>query len=178
MSEQIILDTQKWVERVVIGLNLCPFAKSPVAMGRVRWVVYEGVDMEELIAMLLHELRYLTAALPNETETILLIHPNMLLDFEDYNDFLDVADEAVEELDLEGIIQVASFHPGYQFADTDADDVTNYTNRSPYPTLHLLREDSIERAIENYPNVIDIPQTNVETMRKLGIKALRNLMNG
>ncbi len=172
----VISETQRWVERVVIGLNLCPFAKSPMATGRIRWVVYEGTTLEGLIEMLLHELRYLTAALPNETETTLLIHPNILHDFEEYNDFLYVADEAIEELNLEGIIQIASFHPDYQFDETEADDVTNYTNRSPYPTLHLLREDSLTRAIETYPNVEDISMKNMNTMEQLGIAKLRELL--
>jgi hypothetical protein len=138
--------------------------------------VYEGTDLQALLELLLYELRYLTSALPTETETTLIVLTGMYADFEEYNDFLYVADAAVEELMLEGILQVASFHPDYQFADIEPDDVANYTNRSPYPMLHLLREDSITRAIETYPDTDSIPDNNIETLRRLGIEALRNLM--
>ena len=134
-----VADTVKWLERVVIGLNLCPFAKAVHVKGQIRYVVCDGDTSEALLTELIRELRFLAEADPAVTETTLLIHPNVFADFLDYNDFLEVADAAIAELTLDGVIQIASFHPQYQFADTEPDDITNFTNRSPYPTLHLLR---------------------------------------
>ncbi|MEO7478490.1 MAG: DUF1415 domain-containing protein, partial [Lysobacteraceae bacterium] len=143
-----IAATRRWLERAVIGLNLCPFAKAVYAKQQVRFVVSDATTTEALLEVLITELLLLRDADPQTIDTTLLIHPHVLTGFLDYNDFLEVADEAVAELDLEGIIQVASFHPDYQFAGTAPDDVSNCSNRSPFPTLHLLREDSITRAVE------------------------------
>jgi hypothetical protein len=167
-SEAVIAATAAWVEKAVIGLNLCPFARAVHAARRIRYVVTDAEDSEALVEVLLHELDALAAADPEEIETTLLIHPRVLGDFLDYNDFLDVADAAVEELGLTGQIQVASFHPRYQFAGTAPDDIDNFTNRSPYPTLHLLREASVERAVAAYPDTDRIFENNVETLRRLG----------
>ncbi len=165
---RVIAATRAWLEKAVIGLNLCPFARPAYAGDRIRYAVSAATSEQALLADLERELETLAEASPTGIETTLLIHPQVLGDFLDYNDFLEVAEAAIIALDLEGIIQVASFHPDYQFADTGADDISNFTNRSPYPTLHLLREDSIERAVASHPDTDAIYQRNIETMRKLG----------
>jgi uncharacterized protein len=167
-SESVIATTIAWVEKAVIGLNLCPFARSVHAGQRIRYVVTGADSTDALIEVLVQELDLLAAADPADVETTLLIHPRVLGDFLDYNDFLEVADAAVEQLGLTGEVQVASFHPRYQFAGTEPDDIDNFTNRSPYPTLHLLREASIERAVAAYPGAGRIFETNIETLRRLG----------
>ena len=166
--EFILAETRAWVERAVIGLNLCPFAKAPQAKGLVRYVVSAARDAEALLADLVVELDRLAEAPLAQVETTLLVHPWVMNDFGDYNDFLELAESAVDELDLGGIIQVASFHPQYQFADTEVTDVGNATNRSPYPTLHLLREESIERAADAIGDPATIYEANIATMERLG----------
>ena len=168
--------TRRWLERAVIGLNLCPFAKAVYAKQQVRFVLSEATTPEALLEELAFELVRLAQTDPEQTDTTLLIHPHVLGDFLDYNDFLDQADAAVEALGLEGEIQVASFHPDYQFAGTEPDDASNCTNRSPYPTLHLLREDSVERAVEAFPDPDVIVERNIETLEKLGIEGWRKLL--
>jgi hypothetical protein len=160
--------TRDWVEKAVIGLNLCPFAKAVHVKKQIRYVVCDAATPEELLGVLMDELQLLSDVSPEEVDTTLLIHPRVLNDFLDYNEFLDVADTALEDMGLVGELQVASFHPQYQFADSGPDDIDNYTNRSPYPTLHLLREDSIERAVEAFPDASDIFEKNIETVRALG----------
>jgi uncharacterized protein len=156
------------VEKSVIGLNLCPFADSPYRSGRVRLFVSEQRSAAGLLRELSSELTRLAAADPLQCETTLLIHPWVLTDFIEYNDFLEVCDAAVAELDLEGDLQVASFHPQYQFEGSQPDDIENYTNRSPYPTLHLLRESSVERAVTAVGNTDEIYLRNMRTLRALG----------
>jgi len=168
INPDYILDTKIWLERAVIGLNLCPFAKAVHVKNQIRYVVSEATSVETLIENLLLELNHLANASVEEIDTTLIIHPHVLSDFLDYNDFLEVADGAVEELGLTGEIQVASFHPQYQFADTEPDDITNYTNRAPYPTLHLLREASVERAVAAFPEAAEIFEKNMATLEKLG----------
>ncbi len=168
IDEQCIADTRLWLERAVIGLNLCPFAKAAYVKQRVRFTVSAATSDEALLDDLIVALQDLHAADPGECETTLLIHPAALGDFLDYNDFLDVADAALDALGLTGVIQVASFHPQYQFAGSAPDDIENFTNRAPYPLLHLLREDSIEQAVDSYPDVDDIPARNIATLKKLG----------
>jgi len=160
--------TRDWVEKAVIGLNLCPFAKAVHVKKQIRYVVCDAATPEALLGVLMDELQLLSDVSPEEVDTTLLIHPHVLNDFLDYNEFLDVADTALEDMGLVGELQVASFHPQYQFADSGPDDIDNYTNRSPYPTLHLLREDSIERAVEAFPDASDIFEKNIETVRALG----------
>ncbi len=160
--------TTRWLERAVIGLNLCPFARAPHLQGRLRLRVSHARDTDTLLDDLCGELQSLAAADPADCETTLLIHPHVLGDFLDYNDFLDSADAAVETLKLDGVLQVASFHPQYQFAGTDAADIENASNRSPYPTLHLLREASVERAAEAMTDPDEIYRRNIETRRKRG----------
>jgi hypothetical protein len=160
--------TRAWVDRAVIGLNLCPFARAVQVKGQVRYVVSEATDAEALVAALCDALQHLADADPDAVDTTLLIHPRVLTDFDDYNDFLDVAEAALEALGLEGVLQVASFHPDYRFAGTEADDITNATNRSPYPTLHLLREASIDKAVAASPEAEAIYERNQATLRALG----------
>jgi len=160
--------TRRWLERAVIGLNLCPFAKAPQVKGLVRYVLSEASEPEALLAGLIEELKLLAGTPADRIETTLLVHPQVLADFADYNDFLGLAESAVAGLGLEGVIQVASFHPRYQFAGTAPDDLTNATNRSPYPTLHLLREESVERAVAAFPEAEAIFEANIATMRRLG----------
>ncbi|RFA27236.1 hypothetical protein CAI21_15435 [Alkalilimnicola ehrlichii] len=164
--------TREWVARVVVGLNLCPFAGRPLASGQVRFRVSEAETAETLLEDLQAELAWLDAQPPEETETSLLIVPHMLADFHDYNDFLALADMLLERFGWEGRFQIASFHPHYQFADTQPDAPENYTNRSPWPMLHLLREDSLEQVLRHYPEPEQIPLRNIETMNRLGRDAL------
>ncbi len=170
-----VAESRAWVERAVIGLNLCPFAKAPQVKGLVRYVLYAADSVEGLLASLVAELKLLAHAAPEEIETTLLIHPGVLHDFLDYNEFLDVAEAAVADLDLQGVIQVASFHPRYQFAGSAAGDIENATNRSPYPTLHLLREASVERAVAAFPQPEAIFDANQATLRALGAQAWAEL---
>ncbi len=167
-NEQAIADTTLWLEKAVIGLNLCPFAKGVHVKGQIRYFVSAAQTPDELLVDVLRELELLAETPRDKIDTTLLIHPQVLSDFLDYNDFLAVVDAALEEVDLAGELQVASMHPDYQFADTEADDITNYTNRSPYPTLHLIREDSIDEAVAAFPEAEMIFEKNMETMRKLG----------
>jgi hypothetical protein len=171
-----IADTRRWLERAVIGLNLCPFAKAVYVKQQVRFVLSDARETAPLLQQLRDELLWLHAADPQLTDTTLIVHPHVLVDFLDYNDFLDLADALIVELDLEGEIQVASFHPDYQFAGTAHDDVDNCTNRAPYPTLHLLREASVERAVAAYPDPDAIVERNLATLGRLGIDGWRKLM--
>ena len=164
----VIADTRRWLERAVIGLNLCPFAKAPHAKGQIHYAVCEGDDRQALLTMLRAELQALADASPDERETTLLIAPRGFDDFLDFNDLLDEADAVVTALDLDGTLQVAPFHPRFQFAGTDEDDITNATNRAPYPTLHLIREESIDRAVEAFPEAEAIYEANMATLEKLG----------
>ena len=163
-----------WVENVVVGLNLCPFARRELQQGRVRFALCTARNEEALLQALATELELLDAN-PG-IETTLLIHPRVLQDFPAYNQFLDSADQLLAEMQMEGVYQVASFHPDYQFAGTAVDDPENYTNRSPYPLLHLLREDSLERAIAAHPDVAAIPTRNIALMNALGVGKLRTLL--
>ena len=174
-TNAVIAATTQWVERAVIGLNLCPFAKAVHVKGQIRYVVSDAATPEALAEELVRELEFLAEASAEKIDTTLLIHPHVLQDFLDFNDFLDVADGLVEELQLDGILQVASFHPQFQFENTEADDITNYTNRSPYPTLHLLREDSVARAVEAFPEAADIFERNIDRLQALGADGWRAL---
>ncbi len=174
-TEEIIAATKHWLEAAVIGLELCPFAKAVHTQGLIRYAVSSADTPELLLADLLRELQTLAAADPAEVETTLLIHPEALPDFLDYNDFLDVAEAAIEDLGLTGVIQIASFHPHYQFAGTEPDDIENYTNRSPYPILQLLLESSVERAVAAYPDTSRIFERNIETLRRLGLEGWKRL---
>jgi len=171
-----LADTHRWLERAVIGLNLCPFAKAVHLKGQIRWVDSGATDADALLAELVDEMRRLAAADPGEIDTTLIVHAHALRDFDEHNDFLDLADTALEALDLVGVLQVASFHPGYCFADSAPDDPANLSNRSPHPTLHLLREDSVTRAVDALPDAADIFERNIETLRRLGHAGWRRLL--
>lgn len=171
-----VADTRRWLERAVIGLNLCPFAKAVHAKGQVRYVLSDAQRHSDLLEQLGEELVHLRDTPASEIDTTLLIHPQVLQDFLDYNDFLDDADALIETLGLEGEIQIASFHPHYQFAGTEPDDIGNFSNRAPYPILHLLREDSLARAVDAFPDPEAIVERNRQTLRALGQDGWRRLM--
>ena len=169
-------ETTAWLEKAVIGLNLCPFAKAVHSKGQIRWVLSDATQPMALLDLLVQELRHLAAADAEAVDTTLIVHPQVLQDFLDFNDFLGVADDALADLNLDGVLQIASFHPQFQFADTDPDDITNATNRSPHPTLHLLREDSVERAVVAFPEAGDIFKRNIATMQRLGPEGWKLLL--
>ncbi|MEQ5814317.1 DUF1415 domain-containing protein [Marinobacter sp. NFXS11] len=171
---EVISATRKWVEDVVVGYNLCPFAKRELVRNRVRFVVSEAETEDELLQALHSELQRLEDE--PEIETTLLIHPGVLQDFGPYNEFLDAADGLLAYLEMEGVYQIASFHPDYQFAGTEPYAAENYTNRSPFPMLHLLREASLEAAIDSYPDVDGIPERNIALMNDQGPQKMRNIL--
>jgi len=175
-ARQAAADTRRWVEKAVIGLNLCPFAKAVQIKGQVRYAVSDAVDEEGVLADLEDELMLISEADPEAIDTTLLILPEALHDFYEFNDFGELSDRLLKRMRLVGELQVATFHPAFQFADTDPDDIGNYTNRSPYPTLHILREDSIDRAVEAFPEAETIYEKNIETLENLGIEGWRKLM--
>mgnify|MGYP003626018886 CR=1 FL=1 len=166
---------KRWVESVVVQLNLCPFAKRELAENRVRFTTTPATEEHTLLEAVACELRLLENQA--SIETTLLIHPHVLQDFAGYNQFLDHAEELLRQMQLEGTYQIAGFHPHYQFAGTAASDAENYTNRAPYPLLHLLREDSLEAAIENHPDTTAIPTRNIALMNQLGEKKLQSLIS-
>ena len=174
-ASEFIAATQGWLERAVIGLNLCPFAKAVHVKRQIRYAVTGAQTADELLAELEHELQILAATDPEMLDTTLLIHPEVMGDFLDFHFFLAEADAAIRRLELDGVIQIASLHPQYEFAGSNADDIDNYTNRAPYPTLHLLREASIDRAVAAFPDAADIFERNIETLRKLGHEGWRRL---
>ena len=171
-------DVRRWLERAVIGLNLCPFAKAVYAKSQVRIVVSDATTERALLEQLGEEMARLRDAPAEAIDTTLLVHPRVLQDFLAYNDFLDDADALVEAMELDGVLQVASFHPHYRFAGTQPDDAENLTNRAPHPILHLLREDSVDRAVAAYPEPDAIVERNIATMRELGAGGFRKLLSG
>jgi uncharacterized protein len=174
-AETIIAATQVWLEKAVIGLNLCPFAKAVHVKKQIRYVVSAATTPEALLEELMTELRILQDADPEKIDTTLLIHPYVLTDFLDFNDFLDTVDIVTAEPEFGDEFQIASLHPHYQFAGTAPDDIENYTNRSPYPTLHLLREESVDRAVAAFPDADQIVDNNIETLKKLGHEGWKRL---
>jgi len=176
-EKQIIAYTSAWVEHVVIGLNLCPFAKPVHTKGQIDYFLSHARDETTLAANLRLAMQRLIASTPEKMDTCLLIHPWVLSDFFDYNNFLDIADGILDELELIGVLQIASFHPHYQFAGTTEDDVTNCTNRSPFPMLHLLREKSLDKATAALPDANVIVDRNVDTMISLGHEGWNHLQS-
>ena len=174
-DDVVLADTRRWLERAVIGLNLCPFAKGVHVKGQIHYAVSQAADAQALLKDLARELKSLVSIDPEIRDTALLIAPRCLKEFLDFNDFLGDADQLLAELGLEGVIQIASFHPEFQFAGTQSDDISNFTNRAPYPTLHLLREDSIERAVAVFPEAEAIFGKNMESLEKLGHAGWRAL---
>ncbi|EYS93322.1 peptidase [Cupriavidus sp. SK-4] len=177
-ADTVIAATRHWLERAVIGLNLCPFAKSVYVKEQVRYVVSTVTEAPDVMDDLERELRLLADADPDQIDTTLLILPDAVADFLDFNDLLYFAERLLRSLGLEGTLQIASFHPQYQFAGTEPDDIENYTNRAPYPILHLLREDSIARAAAAFPDAADIYERNQATMRRLGHEGWQRWMAG
>ena len=169
MTDQEVLDkTRLWLEKAVIGLNLCPFAKAVYVKNQVRLVVSQARHADDLLEELDRELDLLVATPAEEVDTTLLIHPTLFDDFLDFNDFLEIAEGVVDEHGLDGVVQLASFHPQFQFDGTEPDDIGNYTNRAPFAMLHLLREESVERAVEAFPEAEAIFEQNIATLEKLG----------
>lgn len=175
--EAVIAATQHWLVRAVIGLNLCPFAKGVHTKGQIRYTVSDARDLEGALTDLETELKWLAEADPAQIDTTLLILPHALGDFLEFNDCALFAERLVAQLGLQGVLQVASFHPDYRFEDSEPGDIENYTNRAPYPVLHLLREASLTRAVEAFPDAADIYERNIETMRRLGHAGWRAWMN-
>lgn len=175
--DEVVRQTQAWVEQLVIAKNLCPFAKLPYEQGRVRFIVSEATRPEQLLGDLLCELRYLDTLSVKQLETTLLIHPLILQAFHDYHDFLALAEHLLKREGFKGIIQIASFHPEYCFAGVDPLDPSHYTNRSPFPMLHLIREESLAKALQHYPDPDAIPVRNIELMQQLGVNALQSLLH-
>ncbi|MBJ9895032.1 DUF1415 domain-containing protein [Burkholderia cenocepacia] len=174
--DDILAATRHWLARAVIELNLCPFAKSVYVKEQVRYAISEATTLEDALAELETELRLLDAADPQQVDTTLVIYPHAFADFVDYNDALFFAERLVQQLRLDGVLQIASFHPQYRFDGTEPDDIENYTNRAPYPILHLLREDSIARAVDAFPDASAIYEKNQETLRRLGHEGWREWM--
>lgn len=170
-----IEQTKNWLEKFVIGLNLCPFAKPVYIKNQVKFVLSEAKNPDELTKDLLQELMFLTGMEGDDTETTVLIHPFVLEDFGHYLDYLDFANDLLRQAKVEGVLQIASFHPDYQFDETDFDDAENFTNRSPFQMLHILREDTIEKAIKTYPDVEDIPMNNIRKLQGMDIEEIRSL---
>ena len=167
-TAEIVAATQRWLERAVIGLNLCPFAKSVHVKKQIRYAVTAAQTADELLAELEHELQLLADTDPQVLDTTLLIHPQVMGEFLDFHFFLGEVDALIRNLGYDGVFQIASLHPQYEFAGSEPDDIANFTNRSPYPTLHLLRESSIDRAVAAFPDAADIFERNIETMERLG----------
>lgn len=174
-DDEVLNQTRHWLEKAVIGLNLCPFAKAVYVKNQVRLVVSHARHADDLLEELDRELDLLVATPAEEIDTTLLIHPTLFDDFLDFNDFLEIAEGVVDEHGLEGVIQLASFHPKFQFEGTEPDDIGNFTNRAPFAILHLLREDSVERAVEAFPQADAIFETNIATLEKLGHAGWKSL---
>ncbi|MDI1237571.1 MAG: DUF1415 domain-containing protein [Polaromonas sp.] len=174
-DDEVLTQTRHWLEKAVIGLNLCPFAKAVYVKNQVRLVVSHARHADDLLEELDRELDLLVATPAEEIDTTLLIHPTLFDDFLDFNDFLEIAEGVVGEHGLEGVVQLASFHPRFQFEGTEPDDIGNFTNRAPFAILHLLREGSVERAVEAFPQADAIFETNIATLEKLGHAGWKSL---
>jgi len=173
LGQKAIFETRQWIEKIIIAHNICPFAEAPFKQNTIRYKASNATNIDDVIDALVDELIYIDEALPDEVETSLLILPRALADFDDYNQFLDVVDSALEELDLVDVIRVDSFHPDYCFDGYESDDVRNYTNRSIYPMFHFIREDSLEHARTTYPGVEDIPDKNMKLLSEMGLDVVQ-----
>lgn len=172
----VLEETRHWLNQAVIGLNLCPFAKAVQVKDQIRYAISDATDAEGVLTDLQDELALLAEADPEQIDTTLLILPDAFDDFLDFNDFEEISNRLLKRMDLVGELQVATFHPQFQFADTEPDDIENCTNRSPYPILHLLREESIDRAVDAFPDAAEIYEKNIETMKRLGVEGWKRLM--
>lgn len=177
-DDEVLNQTRQWLEKAVIGLNLCPFAKAVYVKNQVRLVVSQARHADDLLEELDSELDRLVNTPAEELDTTLLIHPTLFDDFLDFNDFMEIAEGVLDEHELEGVVQLASFHPKFQFDGTEADDIGNYTNRAPFAMIHLLREESIERAVASFPRAETIFEENIRTLEKLGHSGWRALSVG
>lgn len=177
-DDDVLAATRRWLEQAVIGLNLCPFAKSVYVKDQVRLVVSRARHLDALLDDLDHELELLKTTPAEQLDTTLLIHPTLFPDFLVFNDFLDVADGVLSDHELEGVVQIAPFHPDFVFDGEDEGDMSHFTNRSPFPTLHLIREESLEKAIESFGNTDVIFERNIETLRRLGVEGWKRLLTG
>ena len=176
-DQQVLDDTRRWIEKAVIGLNLCPFARAVYVKNQVRIVVSRARHLDAFLDELDRELNLLQSTPAEEIDTTLLVHPTLFPDFEVFNDFMNVVDDVVAEHDLEGVIQVANFHPDFRFEGEPEGDMSHFTNRAPYPTLHLLREDSVERAVESAGGDAEaIVERNIATLRQLGPEGWKALL--
>ena len=175
-ENEVIKSTQHWVDKMVVGLNLCPFAKKSIDQNQLRYVVYTGDDIESITQLLVEELERLVN--DKSIETTLLIHPNFTTEFDAYLDYLAGVDELIDALGYSGVFQVAGFHPDYQFDGVAEIDPANHTNRSPYPMMHLLREASVAWAVETHPDIDTVPERNVELLREMGEKGIQELISG
>ena len=173
-ENEVIQATQHWVDKMVVGLNLCPFAKRSIDQNQVRYLVYSGVDTESITQLLVEELERLVS--DDNIETTLLIHPNFTTEFDAYLDYLSGVDELIEALGYSGVFQVAGFHPDYQFEGVAEIDPANHTNRSPFPMMHLLRETSVAWAVETHPDIDSVPERNVELLREMGVAKIKALI--
>lgn len=173
-DELVTRQTLNWVTQFIVGHNVCPFAKREVERDSVRMVVIRSKKPEVALEELMTEIQWLDEN--SETETTLLIFPTLFRDFHHYLDFVDMAENLMFDEECEGVYQVATFHPDYCFAGVDADDVSNYTNRSPYPMIHLLREASLDKAIEFYGDTSQIPENNIQAMQALGREQIERLL--
>ena len=167
--------TRLWLEAAVIGLNLCPFAKAVHAKNQIRWVLSDAGDTDSLLACLEAELHRLHATPPDICDTTLIVHPRVLSNFFEFNDFVGAAEDTLAELGYEGVFQIAAFHPQFQFADAPSGDISHYTNRAPYPTLHILRESSVDKAVAAFPDAAAIYEANIRTLNTLGLAGWRKL---
>jgi len=177
-DDDVLAATRRWLEQAVIGLNLCPFAKSVYVKDQVRLVVSRARHLDAFLDDLDHELELLKTTPAEQLDTTLLIHPTLFPDFLVFNDFLDVADGVLSDHELEGVVQIAPFHPDFVFDGEDEGDMSHFTNRSPFPTLHLIREESLEKAIESFGNTDVIFERNIETLRRLGVEGWKRLLTG
>jgi uncharacterized protein len=175
LTKPYIEVTKQWIEKFVIGLNLCPFAKKPFATEKIRYIVFEAQNHDKLLACIIEEMHFLDANADYETTLIILVE--FLHKFDEFFDFVGLTELLLEETDYEGIYQIASFHPEYQFEGTIFEDVENFTNRSPFPMLHLLREDSITDAVNNYPDIDQIPEKNIDKMNELGVVGIKHIFD-
>lgn len=164
--EDVLAETREWIERVVVGLDLCPFAAEPLRAGRVRFRMSEAEEPEQLASDLVEELGWLDRESRAAVETSLLVHPWALLEFDAFNQFLAVGDLLLDKLELVGRIQIVGFHPAFRFAGERPEDPANATNRSPHPMLHLLREESVAEAVGAHPDPQGIPRRNAEKLRR------------
>ncbi len=174
-DDEVLARTRAWLEKAVIGLNLCPFAKAVYTRDRVRLVVSQARHADDLLEELDRELDFLVATPAEQVDTTLLIHPTLFPDFLDFNDFLEIAEGVLDEHGLEGVVQLATFHPHFQFDGTTPEDIGNYTNRAPYAVLHLLREDSVEKAVDSLPDPDAVYQENIRTLDRLGLEGWKKL---